>query len=245
MRQHSQKGGAATGFIIGLVIGLAAALAVAIYVTKVPTPFTNKNQPRSAEQDAAESQKNKDWNPNSGLQSKPASGGNAETGANEDSKVQAKDMPKEPIKDSPKEVIKEPAKEIAKPESKPEAKPEAKTEAKTESKPEPKPGVTADPLGDLVKSKATQTAASNSAGGADPFTYFVQAGAFRSQTEADAHRAKLSMMGLDAKISEREQAGRLVYRVRLGPYDDKDVAENAKARLDKSGIETALVRVQR
>ncbi len=241
MIQHSQKGGAATGFIIGLVIGLAAALAVAIYVTKVPTPFTNKNQPRSAEQDAAESQKNKDWNPNSGLQSKPASGGNAETGANEDSKVQAKDMPKEPVKDSPKEVIKEPAKEIAKP----EAKPEAKTEAKTESKPEPKPGVTADPLGDLVKAKAPQTASSNGAVSADPFTYFVQAGAFRSQTEADAHRAKLSMMGLDAKISEREQAGRLVYRVRLGPYDDKDVAENAKARLDKSGIETALVRVQR
>lgn len=241
MKQHSQKGGAATGFIIGLVIGLAAALAVAIYVTKVPTPFTNKNQPRSAEQDAAESQKNKDWNPNSGLQSKPASGGNAETGANEDSKVQAKEMPKEPVKDSPKEVIKEPAKEIAKP----EAKPEAKTEAKTESKPEPKPGVTADPLGDLVKAKAPQTASSNGAVSADPFTYFVQAGAFRSQTEADAHRAKLSMMGLDAKISEREQAGRLVYRVRLGPYDDKDVAENAKARLDKSGIETALVRVQR
>ena len=241
MRQHSQKGGAATGFIIGLVIGLAAALAVAIYVTKVPTPFTNKNQPRSAEQDAAESQKNKDWNPNSGLQSKPASGGNAETGANEDSKVQAKEMPKEPVKDSPKEVIKEPAKEIAKP----EAKPEAKTEAKTESKPEPKPGVTADPLGDLVKAKAPQTASSNGAVSADPFTYFVQAGAFRSQTEADAHRAKLSMMGLDAKISEREQAGRLVYRVRLGPYDDKDLAENAKARLDKSGIETALVRVQR
>ena len=54
MKLHFQKGGAATGFIIGLVIGLAAALAVAIYVTKVPTPFTNKNQPRSAEQDAAE-----------------------------------------------------------------------------------------------------------------------------------------------------------------------------------------------
>ena len=237
MRQHSQKGGAATGFIIGLVIGLAAALAVAIYVTKVPTPFTNKNQPRSAEQDAAETQKNKDWNPNGGLQSKPASGGNAETGTNEDSKVQAKDMPKEPVKDGQKEAIKEPAKEIAKPES--------KTEARTESKPESKPGVTADPLGDLVKSKAPPTAVSNGAASADPFTYFVQAGAFRSQTEADAQRAKLSMMGLDAKISEREQAGRLVYRVRLGPYDDKDVAENAKARLDKNGIETALVRVQR
>jgi len=45
MKQHSQRGGTATGFIIGLVIGLAVALAVAIYVTKVPTPFTNKTSP--------------------------------------------------------------------------------------------------------------------------------------------------------------------------------------------------------
>ena len=65
------------------------------------------------------------------------------------------------------------------------------------------------------------------------------------QAEADAQRAKLTMMGLDAKISEREQAGRQVYRVRLGPYDDKDVAERTKAKLDTGGIETALVRVQR
>jgi hypothetical protein len=233
MKQHSQKGGAATGFIIGLVIGLAAALAVAIYVTKVPTPFTNKNQPRSAEQDAAETQKNKDWNPNTGLQNKPLS--NAEPGLNGE--------PKEPAKDSPKELIKEPVKE--KEASKDTAKPEAKPEPKPEAKAEIKPGVTADPLGDLAKAKTAAAASGSASGSADPFTYFVQAGAFRSQTEADAHRAKLSMMGLDAKISEREQAGRMVYRVRLGPYDEKDVAENAKARLDKNGIETALVRVQR
>lgn len=237
MRQHSQKGGTAIGFIIGLVIGLAAALAVAIYVTKVPTPFSNKNQPRSAEQDAAETQKNKDWNPNGGLQSKPAGDGQPETSPNVDTKESAKD--------TPKEFIKEPAKETTKSEAKAETKTETKAEAKTESKAEIKPGVTADPLGDLVKSKVPLTASGNTASSADPFTYFVQAGAFRSQTEANAHRAKLSLMGLDAKISEREQAGRLVYRVRLGPYDDKDMADNAKARLDKNGIETALVRVQR
>ena len=226
MKLHFQKGGAATGFIIGLVIGLAAALAVAIYVTKVPTPFTNKNQPRSAEQDAAEAQKNKDWNPNSGLQNKPAAADDKES-----NKDAAKDEVKEPSKDAAKDG-KEPAKDTG------------KETAKEVAKPEPKPAVTADPLGELVKSKAPSTAAKDPAG-SDPFTYFVQAGAFRSQAEADAHRAKLAMMGLDAKISEREQAGRLVYRVRLGPYDDKDVAENAKSRLDKNGIETALVRVQR
>ena len=229
MKQHSQRGGAATGFIIGLVIGLAVALAVAIYVTKVPTPFTNKNQPRSAEQDAAETQKNKDWNPNGALQSKPAAG-SAET--------------PEAVKEAAKEEVKEPAKEAGKTQTAKDLNKEATKEASKESaKPEPKPAVTADPLGDLVKSKTVQAAPAPSA--SDPFTYFVQAGAFRSQAEADAQRAKLTMMGMDAKISEREQAGRQVYRVRLGPYDDKEVAERAKSKLDAGGIETALVRVQR
>ena len=229
MKQHSQRGGAATGFIIGLVIGLAVALAVAIYVTKVPTPFTNKNQPRSAEQDAAETQKNKDWNPNGALQSKPAAG-SAET--------------PEAVKETAKEEVKEPVKEAGKTQTAKDLNKEATKEASKESaKPEPKPAVTADPLGDLVKSKAVQAAPAPSA--SDPFTYFVQAGAFRSQAEADAQRAKLTMMGMDAKISEREQAGRQVYRVRLGPYDDKEVAERAKSKLDAGGIETALVRVQR
>ena len=70
MKSNPQRGGTFLGFIMGLVIGLGVSLAVAIYVTKVPTPFSSKNQPRSSEQDSAESQKNKDWNPNTVLQPK-------------------------------------------------------------------------------------------------------------------------------------------------------------------------------
>jgi cell division protein FtsN len=65
-----QRGGTLLGFIIGVVVGLAAALAVAVYVTKVPVPFMNKGQSRSAEQDAAEAKKNKDWDPNAPLYGK-------------------------------------------------------------------------------------------------------------------------------------------------------------------------------
>jgi len=43
---HSQRGGTLLGFILGLVIGLTVALGVAMYVTKVPMPFSNKNQSR-------------------------------------------------------------------------------------------------------------------------------------------------------------------------------------------------------
>ena len=74
-----QRGGTLVGFIIGLVVGLAVALGVAVYVTKVPIPFMNKGQTRSADQDAAEEKKNKDWDPNAPLYGKnPAKAGEKE-----------------------------------------------------------------------------------------------------------------------------------------------------------------------
>jgi cell division protein FtsN len=35
-----------------------------------------------------------------------------------------------------------------------------------------------------------------------------------------------------------------VYRVRVGPFEKLEEGERAKDKLDKAGIETALVRVQ-
>jgi cell division protein FtsN len=105
-----------------------------------------------------------------------------------------------------------------------------------------KPAPAADPLGDLAKAKVEGLSSSPSA---DPFSYFIQAGAFRTPEDAEQQRAKLLLLGMQAKVSEREQAGRTVYRVRLGPFDKKEDADKAKERLDNNSIETALVRVQR
>ena len=55
----------------------------------------------------------------------------------------------------------------------------------------------------------------------------------------------MSLAGIETKISEREQSGRMVYRVRVGPFDKREEADKAKAKLESTGIETALVRVQR
>ena len=41
------------------------------------------------------------------------------------------------------------------------------------------------------------------------------------------------MMGYEAKVTEREQSGRTVYRVRVGPFDAKDDADAAKDKLDR------------
>jgi cell division protein FtsN len=217
-----QRGGTLLGFVLGLVIGLTVALGVAMYVTKVPMPFSNKNQTRSADQDAVEAQKNKDWNPNGALQSKPATpevppdpAAAPNTGATGTAGGAATaGTPGSPGATSPAANL-------------------------------PAPAVTADPPIAAPAPAATPQPASKAAASSDPFTYYVQAGAFKSAADADAQKAKLSMMGIEAKVSEREQAGRAIFRVRSGPFDDKEQAEKIKSRLDASGMDAALVRVQR
>ena len=131
----------------------------------------------------------------------------------------------------------------------PEAAPAATPEAPTAAAPAPRaaPGnpealpPSADPLGDLARAKSKAAPAA----GVDPFEYFVQAGAFRTQQDADAQRAKLAMLGWEARVSERETNGRVVFRVRIGPFSKRDDAESLKDKLVGAGVESALVRVQR
>lgn len=200
-----QRGGTFWGFVLGVVVGLALALVVAVYVTKVPVPFLDKGANRPAELDAAESTKNKNWDPNAPLYGK------------------------NPVKPSASE------------QTLPSASGAVGEAAQTESK----PAVTADPLGDLLKARELAAKGGQPAAGADPFVYFVQVGAYRSADDAESQRAKLSLAGIEAKVSEREQAGRLVYRVRVGPLQTRDEAEQAKTRLAAVGLEAAIVRVQR
>lgn len=79
----------------------------------------------------------------------------------------------------------------------------------------------------------------------DPFIYYVQAGAYRSPEEANAQRARMAMAGFETQVSEREQGGRQVYRVRMGPYNNRTDAESVEQQLRAQGFDTALVRVQR
>lgn len=211
MTLHKQRGGTLAGFILGLVIGLGVALGVAIYVTKVPTPFSGKNQPRNTDQDAVESQKNKDWNPNGVLQPKaPAEVPSSDVMDKAVSKVPDKMAERDPTKTEPRQ-----------------------------------PAINADPLGDLAKSKNGLSTQVEKTVSNDPFDYVIQAGAYRNAPDADAQKARLALMGLDAKVSERDQAGRTVYRVRIGPYSEKAAAERVRTRLETGGIENTLVRVQR
>ena len=220
----NQFGGTVVGFIIGVVIGLGAALAVAVYVTKVPVPFLNKGQSRTADHDEAEAKKNRDWDPNAPLYGKNPAKPSAVAPAPAAPDAGMFPVPAAASASKPQVAV-APAMKAA--------------PAKAASAPS-----AADPLGDLAKARST-AATGPVAGGADPFSYFVQVGAYRTSEDAEAQRVKLSLTGVETKITEREQSGRTVFRVRAGPFDKKDDADKMKERLDSTGLETALVRVQR
>ena len=207
-----QRGSFVLGLIVGLLVGLALALGVALYIAKVPVPFVNKVPQRTAEQDAAEAEKNKNWDPNSSLYTKtpPAA---------------------RPVTPAPSAAAVTPPPPAVPPTLPPP--------------PAANAGAKPDPAAILAGKPGAEAPAVSTKPGSDAFTYFVQAGAFARPEDAEAQRAKLAMSGWAAKVTEREQSGRTVYRVRLGPFDKKEEAAQMKEKLEGVGVESALVQVQK
>ena len=102
------------------------------------------------------------------------------------------------------------------------------------------PAAAADPIGALANAKAASAAMPTG-----QIFYYVQVGAFRAMDDAQSQRAKLSLTGVEAAVTEREQGGRPIYRVRVGPFEKIEDAERSKDKLDKAGTDTVLIKVQR
>ena len=222
-----QRGNIVIGLIVGIVLGLGVALGIAVYVTKVPIPFVTKMQRGSADQDQAEARRNKDWDPNAPLAGKAGTRGPAPV---------APVAPAAPAAGGTESAVAPPVSDVAPLTNAPVPLAGAPGSARP-GKPAALPPPSDDPIGDIARAKSGM--------GTDPFIYFVQAGAFRTNADAEAQRAKLSLMGVEAKVTEREQSGRTVFRVRAGPFATKDSADSLNDRLKNSGMDAALVRVQR
>jgi cell division protein FtsN len=230
--RNGSLGGTLIGFAVGLLVGLAAALAVAVYVTRVPVPFVDRGLSRSAEDDAKEAERNKGWNPNRAISGAPAPGtapaASGGEGAISVPPADGRTLPpagtaqKDPIGDLVNSRLGQPG------------APSAPAAGSASTTAAARPGAT-----------APAAPAAEPAVGADPFTYFVQAGAFRNPDEAEAQRARLAMLGISANIDEREQSGRTVYRVRVGPFAQKALADLTIEQLQVNKVDAALVRVQR
>ena len=216
-----QRGGFVLGLVMGLLLGLALALGVALYITKVPVPFINKVPQRTAAQDSAEAERNRAWDPNAPLSGKP--------------------VPRAAPASAPTPGVGGVAPVGAAPTPAPAAGP-APSAARVAA-PAP-PAAARDPAA-ILSGAAVPAPARSTAPGVEPFIYFIQAGAFTRSEDAEQQRAKLALMGQAANITEREQAGRVVYRVRIGPLRTREEADGLQVRLQESSLETQIVRVER
>lgn len=73
--------------------------------------------------------------------------------------------------------------------------------------------------------------------------YLLQVGAFREVAKADALRARIGFLGLTSRLDRREIAGRgyELYRVRLGPFENRMELERARETLRSAGVQSLPV----
>ena len=217
-----RRGSTLTGLIIGLILGLGIAVAVALTITKGASPFTDKTVKAGRPADPAPGQ---------------AQDPNKPMYANRDAARQAN-------------------KEITE-----------KAATRTDGAPaaaDTKPAADADPLGQAIAAmkdapakadhkpdtrvaSASPTPAPTPAAGAatGDYVYYLQAGAFRDVSDAEAARAKLALLGFEAAISDRTSDSGVLHRVRIGPYNQVETMNKARAKLLDSGVDVAIVRNQR
>ena len=87
------------------------------------------------------------------------------------------------------------------------------------------------------------TAAAKPDNADDKWTYFLQAGAFRDQADAENSKAKLALAGFEASISDKGSDANGLYRVRIGPFNQLEAMNRVRGKLSDNGIDVAVVRV--
>lgn len=207
------------GIVLGLVLGLAAAVAVALFVTQVPMPFADKasrKPPTVLLPDVRDAP-----DPNQGLHGRnlgavPGTGVTPPAAPPPGTAA----TPSQPGTDSLGNLIASLG-EGTPPsvENQISAPSQVATPAPPAAAPAPAP------------------AARQNHG-----TYFLQAGAFRNNSEAEAMRARVIMLGMQAQVQAAEVNGATLHRVRVGPFKGLDEMNTARSRLGSEKIETSVVR---
>lgn len=130
---------------------------------------------------------------------------------------------------------------------KPEPKPEPKPQAAPEPKPAPAPAQRTDDGSvalALLEGRIPPTPPS-AAERAQQGSVVVQIGAYSSQNDAEARRAKLVNAGVtNAFVETATVSGKPAYRLRVGPFPSRQAAQAAQARLRSLGYESSFISSQ-
>lgn len=85
--------------------------------------------------------------------------------------------------------------------------------------------------------------ASDSTPAGDTERYLLQAGSFRQADDADALRANLALLGIEARIQTVElPGGETWHRVRIGPFSSLESVNTVRQRMAGQAIDAILLR---
>ncbi|MEY4730085.1 MAG: hypothetical protein RL020_1243 [Pseudomonadota bacterium] len=75
--------------------------------------------------------------------------------------------------------------------------------------------------------------------------YYLQVGAFNSETDADNLKARIALIGLRAEVKAAAvQDKGVMHRVRLGPYKTHDDMSRARDELTQNGMPTSVITIK-
>jgi cell division protein FtsN len=114
-----------------------------------------------------------------------------------------------------------------------------------DAKPAAQPPLPAPPVVAPTAKPATEPAAATTPAAAVPADrLYLQAGAFAKSEDADNMKAKLTLMGFEAQVSEADipDKGRM-FRVRTGPYSSPDEMNRVRTQLSQNGVQASLVKL--
>ena len=75
--------------------------------------------------------------------------------------------------------------------------------------------------------------------------YFLQAGSFQNEADADNLKARLALMGVEATVQSASLPDKGVFhRVRVGPFPNIDDMSKVRTTLAQNGIQASLIKVK-
>ncbi|HET7033796.1 MAG TPA: SPOR domain-containing protein [Casimicrobiaceae bacterium] len=236
-RARSRKsgfGGTVLGLFIGLALGLALAAGVAFYLMKGFNPFQSAAPNRDSTREPVKEM------------AKP---GRSDAFAPEKPRfdfykiLPGVEEPKIPSKAGERGASDKSTAERALAPDKADAKAAAKTDARAAAKADATAtaGGTATPPATATTAMTAPAADGKSKAGSDRF--WLQAGSFASEADAEDLKARLAFAGWEASVQSATLPDKSVrYRVRLGPYDNTDALQRMKTDLAARGFDVAVIK---
>ncbi|MCC6870288.1 MAG: SPOR domain-containing protein [Burkholderiales bacterium] len=219
--RHRDAGGTLLGIFIGLVLGLGLAAGVAYYLMRANGPF-----PTQAGKEAREVAKEGTRNPRADAtasdKEKPRFDFYKILPGVEEPKVQAEAKRPTPDKATVEQAKAGGDKASEKPADRGDKADVAKVAEKTPDK---------------MATAAPTTAAKL------PERFWLQAGSFASESDAENLKARLAFAGWQASVQQGTLPDKGTrYRVRLGPFDNPEEVSRIRGDLARSGFDVAVIR---